>query len=55
MPACSMKATGGLTHFIDGDAVEKASQARCANLSPAGRAAQNAWKVVRISARDRPL
>jgi hypothetical protein len=31
-----MKATGGLTHFIDGDAVEKASQARCANLSPAG-------------------
>ena len=50
-----MKATGGLTHFIDGDAVEKASQARCANLSPAGRAAQKAWKSARIWARDRPV
>jgi hypothetical protein len=41
-----------LTHFIGDDEPAGASQARCANLRPAGRAAQNAAKVLRISSRD---
>ncbi len=47
-----MKATGGLTHFIDGLLPAGPSHARCANLPPTGRASQNAEKVSTISARD---
>jgi hypothetical protein len=53
-PACSMNATGGLTHFIDGLLPAGPSQARWANLEPAGRASQNAAKVAAISPRVRP-
>ena len=40
MAACSMYATGGFTHFIEGLEPASLSKRRCANLAPAGRAAQ---------------
>ena len=49
-----MKATGGLTHFMLGDEPAGASQARCENFEPAGRAAQKAAKTARISSRLKP-
>ena len=52
-PACSMKATGGLTHFIDGLLPAGPSQARCANFEPAGRASQKAANISTMAARDR--
>ncbi len=52
-PACSIYATGGLTHFIEGEDPAGRSVARCANLLPASRASQNALKVLRSSARGR--
>ena len=52
-PACSIKATGGFTHFIEGLEPAGPSVARWANLCPTGRAAQKALKVLRMSARER--
>ena len=47
-----MYATGGFTHFIEGDEPAGPSVARCANFCPAGRTSQNAAKAVRISSRE---
>ena len=52
-PACIMKATGGLTHFMLGLEPAGPSVARRANLAPAGRAAQKAAKAARTSLRPR--
>ena len=46
-----MKATGGLTHFIDGLELAGKSVARCANLPPTGLALQNCANCERTSSR----
>ena len=51
-PACSISATGGLTHFIDALLPAVASQARCANFEPAGRASHHARQRAISSGRE---
>jgi hypothetical protein len=48
-----MKATGGLTHFMDGLLFAGPSVARWANLPPAGLALQKAEKWSLMTARDK--